>query len=73
MSMKNSSDTIGNRTRDLPTVARCLNCLRHGVRPHLNTVYFLILLSHTMKSVLHAETASVCTENLVNPVRREWA
>ena len=32
MSMKNSSDTIGNRTRNLPTL-QCLNQLRYGV-PH---------------------------------------
>ena len=32
MSMKNSNDTIGNRTRDLPAcVMRCLSQLRHRV------------------------------------------
>ena len=32
VSMKNSNDTIGNRTRDLPTcIARCLNQLHYGV------------------------------------------
>ena len=30
MSTKNSSDTIGKPTRDLPT---CLNQLRHGIPP----------------------------------------
>jgi len=29
MSMKDSNDTIGNRTRDLPAVVQCLNQLRH--------------------------------------------
>jgi len=33
MSMKNSNDTIGNRTRDLPVVALCLNQLHHRA-PH---------------------------------------
>ena len=33
MSMKNSNDTIGNRTRDLPALAQCLNQLCHSV-PH---------------------------------------
>ena len=31
MWMKNSNDTIGNRTRDLRLVAQCLNQLRHRV------------------------------------------
>ena len=31
--MKNSNDTIGNRTRDLRLVAQCLNQLRYGVTP----------------------------------------
>ena len=31
MSMKNSNDTIGNRTRDLRLVAQRLNQLRHRV------------------------------------------
>ena len=29
--MKNSNDTIGNRTHDLRLVAQCLNQLRHRV------------------------------------------
>jgi hypothetical protein len=29
--MKNSNGTIGNRTRDLPVVAQCLNKLRHRI------------------------------------------
>ena len=33
MSMKNSNDIIGNRIRDLPVVAQCLNHLRHRVSP----------------------------------------
>jgi len=31
MLMKNSSDTIGDRTHDLQIVAQCLNELRHRV------------------------------------------
>jgi len=31
MSMKNSIDTIGNRTRDLPAVAQCLKQIRRGL------------------------------------------
>jgi hypothetical protein len=34
MSMKNSTDTIGNRTRDL--VAQFLNQMRHRVPPRMN-------------------------------------
>jgi hypothetical protein len=32
MSMNNSSDTMGNRTRDLPTAAQCRDQLRHRLR-----------------------------------------
>jgi len=31
MSLKNSNETIRNRTRDLPALAQCLNQLRHRV------------------------------------------
>jgi hypothetical protein len=31
MSMKNSNDTIENRTRDLPACSQCFNQLRHLV------------------------------------------
>jgi len=33
MSIKQSNDTKGNRTHDLPAVAQCLNQLRQRVSP----------------------------------------
>jgi len=46
--MKNSNDTIGNRTRDLRLVAQFLNQLRHRVLPIkvLFTPYTVILITY---------------------------
>ena len=44
MSLKNSNDTIGNRTRDLPT---CLNQLRYGM-PHCDSNFHMYVCSHRM-------------------------
>lgn len=38
--MKNSNDTIGKRTRDLPAVRQCLNQLPHHVHP----VYLVLFI-----------------------------
>ena len=56
LSMKNSSDTIGNRTRDLPTLAQCLNQLRYRVLPLCYT-YFAYLI-HVLSSRCHRMTSS---------------
>jgi hypothetical protein len=51
--MKNSTDTIGNRTRDLPVCSNCLNQLRHRspllpVSGRLMAVLLLYMFSPTV-------------------------
>ena len=46
MSMKNSNDTIGNRTHDLRLVAQCPNQLRHRA-PHIYIIITIIIIGTT--------------------------
>jgi hypothetical protein len=41
MSMKNSNDAIGNRSRDLPVCSAVSQLLRHHVPPPKNKIGFL--------------------------------
>jgi hypothetical protein len=41
MSMKNSSDTIGNRTRDLPVCSAVPQSLHHGTHSTVNFIFNL--------------------------------
>jgi len=51
MSMKNSNDTIGNRTYDL------LNQLRYGVHPHKQVRYVSATLKDsTLKAIKDGDT-----------------
>jgi hypothetical protein len=63
VSMKNSNETIGNRTHNLPTSRA------HACPLRLNSTYTAVLYNE--QSVLHADISAVCTENLANLVSRE--
>jgi hypothetical protein len=47
MSMKNSSDTIENRSRDLPVFSAVPQPLRHGVPPFLEK--YVEKIQHSLK------------------------